>query len=171
MVTNPVGVAGALKSLLANIEAAPDVNPEVRVELSSQVRASIEVASRLEAGYMEGQRNLEQVKQGATAQEQLLAATFRREDELKVLSQQMNALIAEGRYEEADGEVTLEFAKIAGDAIIRDSASGRHFTEFPLSLQTFARANRYREMRWRNFVAAFSLVMKANIPFVDEPPV
>ncbi|MDA7493004.1 VWA domain-containing protein, partial [bacterium] len=169
--TDPIGVSGGLKSLLANIEAAPDVNPEVRVELSSQVRASIEVASRLEAGYMEGQRNLEQVQQGATAQEQLLAATFRREDELKVLSQQMNALIAEGRYEEADGEVTLEFAKIAGDSIIRDSASGRHFTEFPLSLQTFARANRYREMRWRNFVDAFSLVMKANIPFVDEPPV
>ena len=170
--TNPQRAASDLKSVLASLDgASAGVNPETLAQLSAQLRSAIETASRAAARAMSGELNFQQQKQAATAQEQLLAATFRREDELKVLSQQMNALIAEGRYEEADGEVTLEFARIAGDSIIRDSASGRHFTEFPLSLQTYARAHRYREMRWRNFVDAFSLVMKANIPFVDEPPV
>ena len=83
----------------------------------------------------------------------------------------MNALIDEGRYAEADGEVSLEFARIAGDTITRDSVAGRHFTDFPLMLQVYDRDRRYREMRERNFVDAFSLVLKAAIPFVDEPPI
>ncbi len=168
---DPTGVAGSLKALLANVETAPDVNPQVRQELMSQVRAAIQVASRMEATYMEGQRNLEQQAQGATAAARLLEETFRREDTLKTLAQQLNALIDEGRYAEADGSVSLEFAKIAGDTITRDSVSGRHFTDETLMLQVYDRDRRYREMRERNFVDAFSLVLKANIPFVDEPPI
>jgi hypothetical protein len=107
---DPTGVAGSLKSLLANVETTPDIDPQLRQELESQVRASIQAASRREASFMEGQRSLEQKMQGATQAMRLLEETFRREATLKTLSEQMNALIAEGRYEEADGEVSLEFA-------------------------------------------------------------
>jgi hypothetical protein len=169
--TDPTGVAGSLKALLANVETAPDVNPQLRQELMSQVRAAIQVASRIEATYKEGQRNLEQQAQGATAAARLLEETFRREATLKTLAQQLNALIDEGRYAEADGAVSLEFAKIAGDTITRDSVSGRHFTDETLMLQVYDRDRRYREMRERNFVDAFTLVLKSSIPFVDEPPI
>ena len=40
-----------------------------------------------------------------------------------------------------------------------------------MTLQTYARDRRFRELRERNFVDAFSLVLKAHIPFVDEPPI
>ena len=168
---DPTGVAGSLKSLLANVETAPDMDPQLRNELESQLRAAIQDASRQEAEYSENLRNFEQVQQGANASARLIEETFRREATLKVLSQQLNALVDEGRYEEADGEVSLEFAALAGDTITRDSVSGRQFAYNPLALQTFARDRRYTKLRERNFVDVFSLVLKAHIPFVDEPPV
>ncbi|QDT10412.1 VWA domain-containing protein [Planctomycetes bacterium K23_9] len=169
--SNPVGVGQKLKALLSRIETTPDIDPQLREEMQSQLRTAIQIAGRREAEYQEEQFNLQQQISGSQAASRLLADTFRREATLKTLSQQMNALIAEGRYTEADGQVSLELARIAGDTITNDSVAGRHFTDFPLSLQTYARDRRYREMRERNFVDAFSLVMKANIPFVDEPPV
>ena len=168
---NPVGLAGQLKTLLARVEGAANISEELRRELAGQVRAAIQVASRREADYGEAQATAQQVAAGATAKARLLEETFRREARLEALSQQLNALIDEGRYAEADGEVSLEFARIAGDTFTEDSVEGRQFTDFPLALQVFDRDQRYREMRERNFVDAFSLVLKSNIPFVDEPPV
>lgn len=168
---DPTNVAGSLKGLLANVETAPDIDPQLRSELESQLRAAIQDASRREAEYSESLRNFEQVQQGANASARLIEEMFRREATLKVLSQQLNALVDEGRYEEADGEVSLEFAGLAGDTITRDSVSGRQFAYNPLALQTYARDRRYTELRERNFVDVFSNVLKAHIPFVDEPPV
>ena len=168
---DPTGVAGSLKSMLANVETAPDIEPQLRNELESQLRSAIQAASRREAEYSESLRNFEQVQQGANASARLIEETFRREATLKVLSQQLNALVDEGRYVEADSEVALEFADLAGDTITRDSTSGRQFAANPLALQTFARDRRYNKLRERNFVDVFSLVLKAHIPFVDEPPV
>ncbi len=169
--TDPTGVAGSLKSLLAVVETKPDIDPQLRNELLGQVRSAIQLASRKEAELFESQRTLEQVANAASATSRFQQAIFRREDTLKSLALQLNALIAEGRYDEADGDVSLAFAKLAGDTITRDSVAGRHFTDETLSLQVYDRDQRYREMRSRNFVDAFSLVLKSNIPFVDDPPI
>lgn len=64
--TDPIGVAGALKSLLGKIKASPDISPEVRVELSSQVRASIEIVNRLDIDPF-SELNLHARMQGASA--------------------------------------------------------------------------------------------------------
>ncbi|MCG8653615.1 MAG: hypothetical protein MI861_27505, partial [Pirellulales bacterium] len=168
---DPSGVAGSLKSLLGRVETTANIDPQLRRELEGQVRASIQQASRMEAEFFEQQKNLERRVGGLATQTRLLEETYRREDTLKTLAQQLNALIDEGRYDEADGEVSLAFAKLAGDTITRDSVSGRHFTDETLALQVYDRDRRYREMRERNFVDAFSLVLKSNIPFVDEPPI
>ncbi|EMI55435.1 type II and III secretion system protein [Rhodopirellula sallentina SM41] len=168
---DPVGVAGSLKSLLARVESTPDIDPQLRRELMGEVRASIQIASAREAAFLEQQVTLQAVSAGATASARLLDETFRREARLKTLSAQMNALIDEGRYTEADGGVSLEIAKIAGDTITDDSVLGRHVTDQTLWLQTYARDRRYRELRERNFIDAFSLVLKSAIPFVDEPPI
>jgi len=169
--TDPKGVPGQLKSLLATVETTPDINPQLRQELTSQVRSAIQAASVREARFSEDLARLESQAAAAEATARLLEGTFRREATLKTLSRQMNDLIAEGRYDEADGQVSLEFARIAGDSVTRDSVAGRHFTDQPLMLQVYDRDRRYREMRERNFVDAFSLVLKSNIPFVDEPPI
>ncbi|WP_442506972.1 hypothetical protein SH528x_005850 [Novipirellula sp. SH528] len=171
LVVDPQGVSGSLKSLLGRIEITANVSPAVRKELMGEVRSAIQLASSKEARFMDAQANLEQQAKGANSMTRLLEETFRTEQSLKTLSEQMNALIDEGRYEEADGEVSIPFARLAGDTITRDSTAGRQFIDYPLWLQTYARDRRYTEMRDRNFVDAFSLVLKAAIPFVDEPPV
>ncbi len=171
MKNDPTGVAGALKTLLAIVETTPDVDPQLRQELMSQVRSAIQIAGRREAEYAEQQSTLQEIQAGAVSSQRLLEETFRREARLSTLSEQLNALIDEGRYTEADGEVSLQMATLAGDSITEDSVLGRHVTDETLALQVYDRDRRYREMRERNFVDAFSLVLKANIPFVDEPPI
>lgn len=169
--TDPKGVPGQLKSLLATVETTPDVDPQLRQELMSRVRSAIRSASVQEAEFKDGLARIENQAAAAASTARLLEATYRREATLKTLARQLNDLIDEGKYNEADGEVSLEFAKVAGDTITRDSVAGRHFTDETLMLQVYARDRRYREMRERNFVDAFSLVLKSNIPFVDEPPI
>ena len=169
--SDPTGVAGSLKSLLSRVETMPDVRPELRRELASQVRSAIRVAAARESEYAGQQANLEQVAAAANASQRLLADRFRREASLQALSAQMNALIDEGRYIEADRPVAVEFSQLAGMEITKDSVEGHQFRDYPLMLQTYARDRRYRELRERNFVDAMSLVLKSNIPFVDEPPI
>ena len=167
---SPVGVAGSLKGLLANLEALPDISPQTRQELTSQIRASIQVASRREASFLESQRNLEQVAQGAASSQRMLQDRVRREATLKVLSQQMNALVDEERYAEAQN-VSVDFAEDAGITITKDSIEGQHFVEEPLMLEMYAHDKKLKVLRERAFVDAMALVLKSNIPFVDEPPI
>ena len=157
--------------MLANVESAPSIDPELRNDLESQLRSAIQSASRRENEYVESQRTLESVRSGQDTLTQLLQDTFRREATLKTLSQQMNALIDDGRYQEADAEVAIPFTELAGDTLTRDSTAGRQFGYTPLALQTYERDRRYTKLRERNFVDVFSNVLKAHIPFVDEPPV
>ncbi|KAA5547347.1 VWA domain-containing protein [Roseiconus nitratireducens] len=169
--SDPTGVAGQLKSVLSRVQTLPDIDPKLRQELESQLQSAIQAASAAEARWLAEQANLVAQDEAARATARLLEETYRREATLKTLSQQMNALIDEGRYREADGEVAVKFAEIAGNTITEDSVAGRHFAYQPLALQTYYRDRYYTEMRERNFVDAFSLVLKSNIPFVDEPPI
>ena len=168
---DPKGVPGQLKSLLSTVETTPDIDPQLRQELVSRVRSAIRSASQQEAEFNDELARIESQAAAAASTARLLESTFRREATLKTLARQLNDLIDQGKYDEADGEVSLEFAKVAGDTITRDSVAGRQFTDEMLMLQVYDRDRRYREMRERNFVDAFSLVLKSNIPFVDEPPI
>ncbi|MGB1926282.1 MAG: hypothetical protein ACPHL6_07115, partial [Rubripirellula sp.] len=153
----PVGVSGKLKGLLANLEVVPDISPQTRQELTSQVRASIQVASRREASFLESQRNLEQVAQGAASAQRMLQDRVRREATLKVLSQQMNALVDDERYAEAQN-VSVDFAEDAGITITKNSVEGQHFVEEPLMLEMYAHDKKLKVLRERAFVDAMALV-------------
>lgn len=168
---DPTGLAGSLKSLLARVETTPDVRPEVRRELAAEVRSAIQIASARESQYIDLNSNLEQEIAAANAQSRLLAESRRRELTLETLSEQMNALIDEGRYIDADRDVAVPFMEIAGVTITRDSVEGQQVRDSTLYLQAFARDRRSRELRERNFVDAMSLVIESAIPFVDDPPV
>ncbi len=121
METNPVGVAGSLKNLLNMVETQPDVDPIVRQELEAQVRQAIEVSSRREAAHVEAMASRAEVVAAATQTEQLLNERFRREDRLQTLSNQMNSLIDQGKYDEADANITLAIAEVAGTELAGQS--------------------------------------------------
>ena len=157
--SDPTGVAAELKSVLARVDS------RCRISIPSCVRIWSASCSRRfkppavqKPGMLLNRPILWLRMKPHARPTRLLQETFRREATLKTLSEQMNALIDEGRYVEADGEVSLKFAEIAGDSITEDSVAGRHFTDQPLALQTYDRDRRYKEMRERNFVDAFSLV-------------
>ncbi len=169
--TNPVGVAGSLKNLLNMVETQPDVDPLVRQELEAQVRSAIEVSSRREAAYVETKASQAEVVAAATQTEQLLNERFRREDRLLTLSNQLNSLIDQGKYDEADANITLAIAEVAGTELAGQSVIGNQAILETQMLNNYVRAVRLRLLRERNYLNALALVEKSNIPFVDEPPI
>ncbi|MEL6108777.1 MAG: VWA domain-containing protein, partial [Planctomycetota bacterium] len=166
---DPTNVAGGLKTVLARVQSLPEIEPKLRQDLESKLQSAIQAASAAQARFDAQQANLVAQDEAARATTRLLQETFRTEATLKTLSEQINALIDQGLYTEADGELTLKFAEISGISTTEDSVAGHHMLEYPLALQTFDRSRRFKEMRERNFVDVFSLVLKSNIPFVDEP--
>ena len=169
--SNPVGVAGSLKSLLNRVETQPNVDPQIRQELQAQVRSAIQISSRREAAFVDAQASASQVTAAATQTEQLLQEAFRREEQIKTLSNQLNALIDERRYDEADGDVSIALAELAGIELAGTSAIGNQTILATQMLNNYARAIRLRLLRERNFLDALALAEKSNIPFVDEPPI
>ncbi|RPH78457.1 MAG: hypothetical protein EHM77_06895, partial [Planctomycetaceae bacterium] len=167
--TNPIGVSGSLKVLLSQLENQADIDPQVRQELLGQVRSAIQAASRREASAIEAEASAAEVAASATQTELLLQEAFRREDRLKTLSNQLNALVTEGRARYADTEITPAIAEIA-----RADESARVLAnQSVLWVQMLNSATRMREIRLRrqrNFLDAFALVEEANVPFVDDVP-
>jgi len=168
--TAPIGVSGGLKVLMGQIENQPDIDPQVRQELLGQVRSAVQAASRREASAIEAEAAAAQVAAAATQTEMLLQEAFRREDRLKTLSNQLNALVTEGRTRYADQEITPAIQEIA-----RMEERARVFNNQALLwTQMLNSATRMRELRLRrqrNYLDAFALVEEANIPFVDDVPV
>jgi tetratricopeptide (TPR) repeat protein len=169
--SNPVGVAGSLKNLLNRVETQPGVDPQIRQELQGQVRSAIQVASRREAAYIDAQATASQVVAAASQTEQLLQETFRREERLRTLSNQLNALIDEGRYDEADADVSRAIATLAATELAGTSVIGNQAILETQMLNNYVRGQRLKLLRERNYLDALALVEKSNIPFVDEPPI
>ena len=164
--TNPIGVSGTLKALLVQVENQPDVDPQLRQELAGQVRSAIQSASRREASAIEAEATAAQIAAAATQTELLLQETFRREDQIKTLSNQLNSLIEEGRLRYADAEVIPAIEELAKDTVFSNQAL--------LKTQMLNSATRMLDIRLRrrkNYLDAFALVEEANIPFVDDLPV
>ncbi len=164
--TNPIGVSNKLKTLLAQVENQPDVDPQVRQELVGQVRSAIQSASRREAAAIEAEATAMQIAAAATQTELLLQEAFRREDQLQTLSNQMNSLIREGRLRYADSEIIPAIQELAKDSVFSNQAL--------LSTQMLNSATRMRDLRLRrerNFLDAMAIAEEANIPFVEDLPV
>ncbi|TVQ00273.1 MAG: hypothetical protein EA381_07770, partial [Planctomycetaceae bacterium] len=168
--TAPIGVSGGLKVLMGQIENQPDIDPQVRQELLGQVRSAVQAASRREASAIEAEAAAAQVAAAATQTEMLLQEAFRREDRLKTLSNQLNALVTEGRTRYADQEITPAIQEIAR----MEERAVSFNNQALLWTQMLNSATRMRELRLRrqrNYLDAFALVEEANIPFVDDVPV
>ena len=168
---NPVGVASGLKGLLNKVETQPGVDPQIRQELQGQVKSAIQTASRMEAVFIDAQASVSQRTAAATQTEQLLQETFRREERLKTLSNQMNALIDEGRIDEADHDISLAIAELGGTELAGTSVIGNHAILETQMLNNYVKGIHLILLRERNYLDAMALVEKSNIPFVDEPPI
>src|SRR6056297_318400 len=167
MARDPVQVTESLKTLQAIVESEPEIDPEAREELLGQVRSALQVASARTRAFIEDQQSIQQRVAAGEAVERLLAETFRNEARIGQLSQQLNAVMREGRYDEAANAIAPDLATLAGP----ERVISQHALEHSHIAATVRRHIRYQNLRERAFVDALSLVEKAFIPFIDEPPI
>ncbi|QDS95253.1 hypothetical protein FF011L_40460 [Roseimaritima multifibrata] len=167
MERDPSQVTESLKVLRAIVESEPNIDPDVREELLGDVNSALQTASARTKAFMADQETLQQQVAAAEAVERMLADTFRDEARISQLSQQMNAVMREGRYDEAANSLAPDLADLAGTGRV----ISQHAMENSHIVSTVERHRRYQDLRERGFVDALSLVEKAFIPFVDEPPI
>ncbi len=130
-----------------------------------QIRSAIASASRREAAAIEAEARAAQIAAAATQTELLLQETFRREEQLRTLSNQLNSLINEGRLRFADSEITPAIEQLAKGTVFSNQA----LLETQM-LNSSTRMLDLRLRRERNYLDALALVEESNIPFVDDQP-
>jgi hypothetical protein len=170
MGTDPRGVEQDLKLMLDRVDQVPELTAEVRSKLRNQLVGAIREASR-NVGEVEA-REVEaaQRQQAAELQRLLNERLVSREQRIAQLIERMNALLSEGRYQDAE----YDAARIAYELDPTSpliSPVTHNATLVSRAMGFTARNATLRDEHNRAIIDTLLLVDKANVPFPDEPPI
>ncbi len=165
MANNPQAAGQQLKLALQNVERAPELNPEVRLQLIDKLRIALREVQRQAS--MKDELDAAREEEIAAEREiQLINERLARDVERqKQLIGRFSALIDEQRFDEA-----LEVADIALDLDPEGVAPTVASVWGQLKRDEYL-AQVTREARWRGYFDTLQTVEVASIPFPDEPPI
>jgi tetratricopeptide (TPR) repeat protein len=165
MANDPASAAQQLKLALQNVERAPELEPEVRTQLIGKLQIALREVQR--QATIKDELDAAREEEFAAAREQQLITQrlARGIERQKQLIGRFDALIDEGRYDEA-----IEVADIAKELDPLGVA--------PSVAEAWSQLKRYeylasaaQEARRRGYMNTLYLVETASIPFPDEPPI
>lgn len=165
MRVNPEAVEDNLKLMLQQVEAAPELDPEVRSQLRNKLEGTIREARRVAVEVREERAQVETRVEAARANQRLIEEMFRREERIRQLMVRFEALMDEGRFRQAEDEVAIEVRAL------EDSPTTRAATWNSRFVGNISRMQSVFERRAKNFVDVLALVEESHIPFPDEPPI
>jgi len=162
-----------LKVLLERIESDPDLDAEVRSQLTQRIQAAIRDAGRILVEVENHLAHAEENRAAGLEAERLISETERRRQKVKQLLDRFNALLDEGQYYSAEVDVAEQVELIARQQPYLTSAAvtGIVARWNARNLKNVRDMMRFRDLRHRNFVDAMYQVEKSAIPFPDEPPI
>jgi hypothetical protein len=165
MSSEPDRAARQLKLALQNVERAPELNAEVRAQLSDRLVIALREVQRMAA--IKDELDAAREEQLAVARErQLLNARLARNIEReKQLIGRYNALMDERRYDEAF-EVATIVEEVDPEGVVPRVAVVSSQLMRNDYLQQITRA-----ARWRGFFDTLYPVEISSIPFPDDPPI
>jgi hypothetical protein len=166
MSSNPTGAEENLKVLQHQVDTSPSLGAEVRQQLRTNIEVAIREARR-QSVEVEERRAIQQEQESAAKDlERINQALMVRELQLKQIMDRFTALMAEGKYQVADDEVSPEVIKLDRDRVLSNS------------VKVGGRMQRYynlwqplQELRRKNFVESLYQVELSHVPFPDEPPI
>ncbi|MDZ4819542.1 MAG: VWA domain-containing protein, partial [Planctomycetota bacterium] len=166
MATDPKTVEQDLKRLLDRVENTPEVRANVRAELRNRLTFTIREAS-LRADEFET-RQIELMERSRASEEARLLNERLMARELKVqaLIERYNALLAEGRYQDAERDA----ARVAFE-LMPNSAVTSNAVIVGRTIGFTNESARFRDMHQKAVVDVLAMVDQANIPFPDDPPI
>ncbi len=162
---DPQGAIAELKTLLTNIERAPDLEGEIRAQLRDQIVSSIKEGQRQQIVKDERDQIIAERRAAAREQARLVREAERREEKVKQIVARFNSLMDEGRYREAE-EAAYEARDLDhDDPAITAAVWTSRMTGYVRDIMSV------REARHKGVVDALFQVEKAHVPFADEPPI
>jgi hypothetical protein len=162
---NPQDVEANLKLMLQQVEAAPELDPEVRLALRNKLQSAIREARVVRVEVEAKQAQDEERIANATANQRLVEEMFRREERLRQLMVRFESLMDEGRFRQAEDEVAEEALRLDRNPTTRAAVWNARF------VGNISRMRDVFERRAKNFVDVLALVEESHIPFPDEPPI
>ena len=123
MRSDPDAATQNLRLVLQNVQNMADLNPDVRDQLSEQLRTALREAARQKVE-VEFRRQQEQESMASARERQLITDNLLRDQQkLKQLMERFDSLMSEGKYRVAEEEAAAEAMKIAPTAPVPDQAA------------------------------------------------
>lgn len=154
-----------LKLALQNVERAPELTPDLRAQLTDKLQIALREAQH--AAVIKDDLDAAREEELAAARERRLLndRMARDREKEKQLVDRFNALVSEGRYDDAlDVAATLDQVDPVG------------VTPVVALVSSELRRNDYlmqvtRAANWTNFFDTLYEVEKSHVPFPDDPPI
>lgn len=166
MSSNPESARQALKVLLERVDTEPDLDTEVRSQLSGRIQSAIREVGRVTIEVENRRAHAEENKAAAVEAERLVEDTARKRQKIKQLLDRFNSLLDEGNYFAAEADVASQVQDLEPGL-----PTGRVAIWNARNLKNFNGLTRFRDLRHRNFVDAMFQIERSADPFPDEPPV
>jgi hypothetical protein len=165
MGTRPAEAVNTLELLLDKVRRASDVSPEMRSQLVSQIESALRLAHRQQEIHVERQMTGHHIAaQNATRS----AADHERSSNEQKLAQyleRINALMAEGRYRDAEALASVADEALPGHAALHDAVLAARTIGYTADMNTL------RGMRAKGFVDTMYQVELSHVPTPDQPPI
>jgi hypothetical protein len=165
MSTDPAGAENGLKLLLFTVEAASDLDPDVRQQLRAELRAAVRTAALRKLELDEQRRARQQSVAARAARHRAVEDQTRTEDKASALMGRLASLMDEGRYAEAE--------QLGGEAAIlapgSPSIAAAALTAYQAGVvEEFAAI---RSQRGQAAARAYVQAEATANPFPGEPPI
>ncbi len=170
MATSPEQAQNVLKLEWEKVRQAPELSPELRLQLVSQLETALRSASQQAVIVADRTLRQQEVRAESEAQQQLVRDLFAQEDKVTQLMERFNALMDEGRYLDARNAAVLARDNNPHRVGPQEAA----LTDAPIEAAQvdnimFAYAN--RENHRTGFQSMMMSVQRSGVPLVDDPPV
>ncbi|MCR4415824.1 MAG: hypothetical protein NUV77_25700, partial [Thermoguttaceae bacterium] len=165
VMADPDAAIQSLKLLQDRVRTVPDLGPDVRSQLDSQLQAALREMSRRREEVLAARQRALELQAAAKEREMLRQNLEMRQVKVNQMMERFVSLMDEGKYRTAE-EVAIEAQKTIPD------------TSEPLSAILSSRTVGYlndalalRVARQRGVVDTLYQVERSHVPFPDEPPI
>ncbi|HEX4129628.1 MAG TPA: hypothetical protein VHZ24_06265 [Pirellulales bacterium] len=166
MGADPQAATNVLKLQLEGVRAAPELSPDIRLQLVDQLHSALREASR--QAQVKAERDLEQAAVAAEAEQlqQINRELFDYQNKKSQLVERFDALMDEHRYADAEEVAnTIRQEEPAVPVVLSGTQLTARQTKFTTDAQYMNLADH------RGFLAQMHSIQLSSIPTPDDPPV
>ena len=162
---DPESAENQLKLVLEKVRQAPELNPEIRSQLTDKIEAALQTASQQSLIKAEKDLRRQEVESAEKARRQLIKDLYLQEEKVDQLMARFNALMDEERYRDAEAVANIAEEMAPNTAGLRTGELWARMTGYTADM------NAVRDARHKGVVDSLYQVELSLVPTPDEPPI